>query len=194
MSNLEDIYYDEIDDNLTSEEEQKIESIQKVSSLQFEKKEVRSYSIWSLFGFDQFVIVPEVKRTLKNVPFDIQRRVGMNKVVTINNISGKNAYVILTSTPIKTLKSIGVGCGEGSLDISFDDTGEYKAQKFTILNNTSSTYDLDNSRFYCTLFLNVDGNWKKTWENRRFNGRKFDINILEKHAISSLDKDNVPDF
>ena len=49
-------------------------------------------------------------------------------------------------------------------------------------------------RIYSTLFFNIDGEWKKAWDNRRFNGKIFDINILEKHVKSALTKENIPDF
>ena len=41
--------------------------------------------------------------------------------------------------------------------------------------------DMDNSQFYYTLFLHIDNKWKKVWENRRINGEKYNINILERH-------------
>jgi hypothetical protein len=122
----------------------------------------------------------------------------MEKFVIINNISGKNAYVILTPSPIKTVNSVGLGAGfagvDASINAGFENKGEYKIQKLSIANNTSSRYELDNNDFYCTLFLNIEEHWKKIWDNRLFNGRKYDINILERHANAALEKDNIPDF
>ena len=45
-------------------------------------------------------------------------------------------------------------------------------------------------RIYSTLFFNIDGEWN----NCRFNGKLFNINILEKHVKSALSKENIPDF
>lgn len=197
MSDIEDDNSDKIVDTLTPEEQEKIESIHKVSFPEPEKIPPQPYSIWSILGlaFGGSGPVSAAAVGTQSAPhFDIKRVIGINKVVTINNISGKHAYVILTIVPIKSLNSVGVGGGGGNMDVSFEDKGEYKAQKLSIPNNTSSKYELDNSKFYCTLFLNVDGVWKKSWENRKFNGRKFDINILERHVAAALDKDNIPDF
>jgi hypothetical protein len=193
-------------DSPTLEEQTKIDSIQKVSFVQSKieepKPEKKSFNFWSIFGFN--FNSNNVSSALgaigsrPNAPFDIQRGLGFKKVVTINNISGKNAYLILTPAPIKNVKKVITGASVGgvgaSVDVDFEDKGEYKAQKISIANNTRSEYDLDNNQFYCTLFLNIDDEWKKIWDNRRFNGRKYDINILERHVNAALKKDNIPNF
>ena len=197
MNDLQDL-----EDTLTTNEIQRLKSIQKISFCKKEeiKREdkpniLKPFGIWSIFNPD---MIDAKLQTRQAAPFSVLRSIGLNKVVTINNISGKNAYVILTSAPIKNVKSLGLGAGaagfEGTSNMEFEDQGEYKAQKLSIANNTRCEYDLDNSHFYCTLFLNIDDEWKKTWDNRRFNGRKFDINILERHVQVALEKDNIPDF
>lgn len=65
--------------------------------------------------------------------------------------------------------------------MTFTEKGEYKPQQLLVLNNTKSDFDMDNSQFYYTLFLHIDNKWKKVWENRRINGEKYNINILERH-------------
>ena len=193
MNDLQDL-----EDTLTTNEIQRLKSIQKISFCKKEDKPdiLKPFGIWSIFNPD--INIDAKLQTRQAAPFSVLRSIGLNKVVTINNISGKNAYVILTSAPIKNVKSLGLGAGaagfEGTSNMEFEDQGEYKAQKLSIANNTRSEYDLDNSHFYCTLFLNIDDEWKKTWDNRRFNGRKFDINILERHVQVALEKDNIPDF
>ena len=201
MTDLQDI-----EDTLTTEEEQTLNSIQKISFCKKEEKEekeekpdiLKPFGIWSVFNNLPDINIATKLQTRQAAPFSVLRSIGIDKVVTINNISGKNAYVILTSAPIKNVKSLGLGAGaagfEGTSNMEFEDQGEYKAQKLSIANNTRCEYDLDNSHFYCTLFLNIDDEWKKTWDNRRFNGRKFDINILERHVQVALEKDNIPDF
>ena len=207
MSNLEDNFDNEVEDTLTAEEQQKIDSIQHetfIKPLQ-PKEEPKSFSIWSIFGFGnsaKSVLKPTdlaaAIGTQVNKPFDIQNFLYLDKSVMINNISGKNAYVVLTPAPITTLNSFGLGVGfsgmEASINASLDSKGEYKSQKFSISNNTSSLCGLDNTKFYCTLFIDCDGEWKKSWDNRRFNGKKFNINILEKHVTAALDKGSIPDF
>jgi hypothetical protein len=207
MSNMDDKSDDkheedkeEVDDILTNEEHQIIETIQKISFVkpfnpveEEVKVEVKPWSIWSIFN-DPANIVGALGGvgTRHAAPFDLTRRVGLNKVVTINNISGKNAYVILSPAPIKTIESGGLGVKDVTFNITFSDKGDYKPQQLSILNNTRSEYDLDNSQFYYTLFLHIDDKWKQVWENRRINGRKYDINILERHVLAAIDKETLP--
>lgn len=201
MSNIADTPFlvrgVEVDDILTTEEQQKIDSIQKVSLVQTEKDEAipeehKPFSIWSVLNVNPVLDIAGIAVTRQAAPFDIQRRVGINKVVTINNISGKNAYVILSPVCIKTVESVGLGVKEVSFNITFSDKGDYKPQQLSILNNTRSEYDLDNSQFYYTLFLHIDDKWKQVWENRRINGRKYDINILERHVSAANVKETLP--
>lgn len=208
MSDLQDnLCDDKNDDTLTHEEQSKIDSIQKVSFVQeyeeFKTEELKPekpFSFWSIFNFDASLVAGALGGigSRQRAPFNIPRRIGLDKVVTINNISGKNAYVILAPVPIKELKNLGLGAKAagfgGSTNMEFENNGEYKVQKISIANNTRSEYDLDNSQFYCTLFLDIDGEWKKIWDNRRINGKKFDINILERHVKAALEKDHIPDF
>jgi hypothetical protein len=195
MIQIDDTHVEEIEDTLTHEEQQKINSIQVVSLVK------EPFSLWNVFGMFKHVepiIDASQKKTLQDAPFNITRRVGIYKVVTINNISGKDAYIILTTDKIKNVKALGVGVGAAGVDcnfnIEFENNGESKPQKLSITNNTRSEYELDTSTFYCTLFFNIDGEWKKSWDNRRFNGKLFNINILEKHVKSALKKENIPDF
>jgi hypothetical protein len=190
--------YDE--ETLTQEEYQKINSIQVVALVK-PKEESNPFSVWNVFGmFKHVEPIADVsqKKTLQDAPFTITRRVGIYKVVTINNISGKDAYIILTRDKIKNVKALGIGGGAVGVDcnfnIEFENKEECKPQKLSITNNTRSEYELETSTFHCTLFFNIDGEWKKSWDNRRFNGKIFDINILEKHVTSALPKENIPDF
>ena len=202
MSDLQDkTNNNDVEDTLTTEEQLKIESIQIQT---FTKPEQQNpFNMWSIFGFnknksDNLSAALGANQTQRTALFDFRRIITMEKFVIINNISGKNAYVILTPGPIKTVNSFGLGAGfagvDASINAGFENKGEYKIQKLSIANNTSSRYELDNNDFYCTLFLNIDEHWKKIWDNRLFNGRKYDINILERHANAALEKDNIPDF
>jgi len=194
---------EEIDDSLTHEEQQKINSIQVLALVKPNKNEESNpFSVWNVFGiFKHIEPIADVsqKKTLQDAPFNITRRVvGIYKVVTINNISGKDAYIILTTDKIKNVKALGVGVGaagvECNFNIEFENKEDCKPQKISITNNTRSEYELESTTFHCTLFFNIDGEWKKAWDNRRFNGKIFDINILEKHVKSALTKENIPDF
>jgi hypothetical protein len=185
---------EELEETLTQDEQQKIDSLQLVPP-----KEDKPFSVWNVF--DIFKNAPSVvatAHTLQNAPFNITRRVGIHKVVTINNISGKDAYIILTADKVQNVKALGIGGGAVGVDlnfnIEFETKGDCKPQKLSIADNTKSEYELETSKFYCTLFFNVDGEWKKSWDNRKFNGKLFNINILEKHVKAALKEENIPVF
>ena len=196
MIQTDDNHDEEIEDTLTHEEQQKIDSIQVVT---LNKKE-KPFSVWNIFDVFKHaepLVDASQKKTLQDAPFNITRRVGIYKVVTINNISGKDAYIILTRDKIKDVKALGIGVGAAGVKCNFNieyENKECNPQKLSITNNTRSEYELETSTFHCTLFFNIDGEWRKSWDNRRFNGKKFNINILEKHVKSALKKENIPDF
>jgi hypothetical protein len=162
---MSELYTDEV---ITSEEQIIIDSLDKP----------KPFNILSMFGITSAV---EAIATKQVAPFNLQRRIGIDKEITITNISGKDAYVILTPAPIKSIETIGIALKEVSFNVTFTEKGEYKPQQLLVLNNTKSDFDLDNSQFYYTLFLHIDNKWKKVWENRRINGEKYNINILERH-------------
>ncbi len=201
MSNFDDKIDDEIEDYLTSEEQRKIESIQEAIVVQVEEQPIQQpTNIFSSIlgaGVNLAALLGNAKTEVP-APFNLQRVVLIDKFVRITNISGKDAYVILTPAPITIVSSFGLGLGfsgmDASVDAALDTKGDYKAQKISIPNNTGGKYTLDNSQFCCTLYINDGTQWKKTWDSRRFNGRKFDINILEKHAAAALSEKNIPNF
>jgi hypothetical protein len=206
---------DDDEESITSEEQVAISQIQKVSFVK-EVKEVNEvnecvvkeraieqakkiisnpFNFWSIFGFNPAnLLVGAVANTRQEAPFQLQRRLGMEKIVTISNISGKTAYVILTPSKIKTIESVGIGAKDVSFNISFTDEGEFLPQQIPILHNTSSEYDLDNSQFYYTLFLHIDNKWLQTWTNRKINGRKYNINILERHVTLATKVGTLPEI
>ena len=175
-----DIDFD--DENAPSVEEEKNISAMKVVSYANKDPEIEKLLSIPTVG-DELNFLP-VSRAM--IDFDLFRRIGMAKVVTISNISGKNAWVILSPAPI-------IRVGSFKLDkvgqISFVSTGECKTQQISIPNGSRSEYDLDNSMTNVSLFLHVDGKWKKVWIDRLFNTRKYDINILEKHVAAAIDHD-----
>jgi hypothetical protein len=103
------------------------------------------FNIWSIFGFSPAnLLVGAGANTRQEAPFQLQRRLGMEKVVTISNISGKTAYVILTPSKIKTIESVGIGAKDVSFTpfyISNADFNDIKKIKKHKINSRSFTYD-----------------------------------------------------
>jgi hypothetical protein len=175
MSNIDNIDFD--DENAPSSEEEKNISTMEVVS--YATKDPELEKLLSIPTVGDFV---PTSRAM--IDFDLFRRIGMAKVVKINNISGKNAWVMLSPAPIMKI-------GSFKLDkvgqISFVSSGNHKTQQISIPNGSRSEYDLDNSMTNVSLFLHIDGKWKKVWIDRLFNTRKYDINILEKHIAAAID-------
>ena len=99
--------------------------------------------------------------------FDISRRLGFDKKIIVNNMSGKDSWVVLSPTPISSISSFGI---EKLGNLSFSHIGgEIKCQQFLIKNNTIKEYDLDNNQIYYTVFFNIDGKWKCPYRDRKIN-------------------------
>jgi hypothetical protein len=166
MSHLEN---EEENDILTEEEKNKI------SCLVVKKEELN-------VNINNFNAVLTGVVTNHEIPFNLGRITGYNKTVRVNNISSKNVWLVITPHPIKTIETVGVSFHNIKFNISLKQVGEYEIQKIPILNNTPSLIHVDTTDFYCTLYFDIDGNLVKTWTNRKFNSRNYDINILERHA------------
>ena len=167
------------EDVLTEQEERQIHE------LQASKPKLKAVDpIQSLF-------MPVVAGALSFEPaqFTFERRLGLNPIVTINNISGKNAWIILAPAPIVSVGGIGV---DNIANISLSTTGDYKCQQFLLRNNKSNEYELDTSQLYYTVFFDCDGKWKTPFKNRKINTRKYNINLLERHVADSIVSSEVP--
>lgn len=174
------------DENKASQDEiTKISNIKFVSYRKPEKKEGFFSSIASIFKPKSSKLTSlDVTQTRQKLNIDPLRRLGLSKVLTINNISGVNAWVLLSPSQITSIGNLTIN-KIGS--ITLNTSGEHKIQEISIPNNSRSEYDLDNSLSYVTLFLHIDDKWKKVWLDRLFNTRTCNINILEKHVKCAID-------
>ena len=179
MSNIDDKNANnfEDDDILTIEEQNKIAALQKKQDIPIPIVNVPITMFRGLAAAFGGV-------TKEPIPFDLIRRVGLNPVVTINNISGKKAWLILSPAPIMSIGSIGI---DKIGQISITTTGDYKCQQSAISNNTSIEFDLDNSQIYYTVFFDCDGKWKTPYKNRKINTKKYNINLLERHVDNAIE-------
>lgn len=194
--NLEPSEHDFDEENVASPEEQK--QIEKITPVCYrqpepepEQKQEKPWSIWSWFRGNNVEDAIKAATAAAAVsraaaPFDPIRRVGISKVVTISNISGRNAWVVLCPSEITRVSSIGI---DKVGQIALERSGELKAQQISIPNESRGEYDLNNGLSYVSLFLNIDGIWKKVWVDRLFNTRKYNINILPKHINAAIDYD-----
>lgn len=174
----------------TKEELTKIEKITPVVYSTEPKEPKETSSFWSIFNvFNLFHIENDLTANIQTnsragAPFDPMRRIGLSKTVMINNISGKNAWIILSPTRIVSVSSAGLD-KVGQLE--FERVGAIKCQQFSVPNDSRGEYDLENGLSYVSLFLNIDGVWKRVWIDRLFNTRKYNINILPKHVNSAIE-------
>ena len=193
MSNLDNNFDEE--NNITQQEQLKIDEIKIVSYATYQptqtdnsEKYKETWTPLNMLGLgfifnrksqDFNNIKDKVGLTREAISFDPVRQMGISKVVTINNISGKKAWVVLSPAPIVSIGAIKIyKLGELTLETK----GDYKSQQIYIPTNSRNEYDLDNSLTYISLFLEIDGLWKKVWLDRLFNTRKYNINILERHV------------
>jgi hypothetical protein len=116
--------------------------------------------------------------------FSFLRYIGFNRTITINNISGKDAWIILSPAPIFTISSFSIDNVGG---ISFNNTGSYKCQQSPLKNDSARDFDLDNNQIYYSVFFNCEKGWKVHFKDIKINATKYDINLLERHVNESVD-------
>jgi len=161
------------DDVLTPEEEQRIERL---------TYESQNKGVFSMAAMPAMAAMSAASRELAD--FSFSRRLGINPVVTVHNISGCKAWVILAPAPILGVSSVGV---ERIGQISFSSSGDYKCQQASISDNSRIEFDLDNSQIYYSAFFQVGDKWKTPFKNRKINTRKYNINLLERHVADSVE-------
>jgi len=184
------------DDILTSEEEAKILTLHSNKphidkSLEIKLHKVEDTNIFGLGGLAKLGALAGAALGVSHplADFALDRRTGINPWVTINNISGKKSWVILSPAPITGISSVGV---EKIGQVSFSSVGDYKCQQYSLANDSTHDFELDNSQIYYTVFFDCDGKWKTPFKNRRINTRKYNINLLERHVNDSIEVDFVP--
>lgn len=185
--NNDDKYEEAEDDILTPEEERKICELRYQHKDCFAERKVEptQLNIKSILG--GIGALGAVSQPVAD--FNFGRRIGLNRVVQINNISGKKAWIILTPSPIMGISSVGI---DKLGQISFSTSGEYKCQQSGLSNNSIRDFELDNSQIYYTVFFNCDGKWKTPFKDRKINTRKYDINLLERHVEDSIEIELIP--
>lgn len=169
---------DEDEDVLTKQEEEKINQLLAIKQV-----------VPAFHAKCADVSVVASVLSLEPAQFTFGRRLGLNPIVTVNNISGKNAWIILAPAPITSVSGIGV---DNIASISLSTSGDYKCQQFLLRNNKSDDYELDTSQLYYTVFFDCDGTWKTPFKNRKINTRKYNINLLERHVSDSIVSSEVP--
>jgi hypothetical protein len=115
---------------------------------------------------------------------NLARMLGINPKVTINNISGETAWVIILPTPIFTVSSVGI---DKVGQLNFSCNGEYKPQQSPLLDKSSRKFELDTNTIYYTVFFKCNNKWKLHVQNRKLTARKYDINLLPQHVLESCD-------
>jgi len=132
----------EEDDILSPEEQKKIYELRCVNTNYFAECKVK-LPIFNINAILGAVSQPDAD-------FTFGRRIGLNRIVKVNNISGKKAWIILTPAPIMGISSIGI---DKLGQIAFSTSGEYKCQQSGLSNNSIRDFELDNSQMYYTVFF-----------------------------------------
>jgi len=118
------------------------------------------------------------------IEFSLGRYLGFKRKITVNNISGKKAWIILAPDPIFSVSSFSLNkVGQ----IEFSSNCDYKCQQSPMLNDTARDFDLDNNQIYYSVFFLCDNKWKVHFRDRKINSTKYNINLLEKHIKEAVD-------
>ena len=116
----------------------------------------------------------------------IARRVGLTREINITNSCDKNAYVIVSSTPIKSITSLGL---DGIGNVEFETQGEYKSQELLILPGYKKLFDLHTKEVYLSILIEVENSvWKQWRKNRLINAGRCDYQITPIAVSECVDR------
>ena len=112
-------------------------------------------------------------------------KIGIRRNIRINNSCDKKAYVIITPTPITSITSIGV---EKLGNIQYERQGEYKSEEMMILPGKEKFFELETSKIYISVLIEVeDCKWRQWRKNRLIDAKKVDYNISKDAIEESID-------
>ena len=109
----------------------------------------------------------------------LARRLRIIKSLNVFNRSGKDAKVIITPCPIKSIKSVGLS-KLGNYEI--ETHGEYLPQEAPIRDGGNHTFTLDNSQIYYTTLFKCQDEWKLHRKNIKLDTSVNDFVLLPRHA------------
>ena len=105
---------------------------------------------------------------------------GFRRNIRITNSCEQKAYVIITPTPIRSISTIGV---EKLGNIEYEQHGEYKSEEMLILPTETKFFELETSKIYISILIEVENQtWKQWRKNRLIDSSTTDYNIT-KYAI-----------
>jgi len=118
---------------------------------------------------------PSTLSSLASEDNGLLHKFGFRKNIRISNSCDKKAYVIIAPTPIRTISKIGV---EKLGTIEYEQHGEYKSEEILILPGKTKYFELETSKIYISILIEVEEhNWKQWRKNRLINSNKTDYNI-----------------
>jgi hypothetical protein len=136
-------------------------------------------------------ILTEAQVSRPKAKYNIFRRVGYDKKIIVNNKSGKDAWVILSPSPITSINSLEI---KNIGTVSFSQHGEIQCQQFFINNSNEKEYDLDTSVIYYTVFFDFNGKWKCPYKNRKIDAKIYNITLTPKNLDESVWHDFTPNL
>lgn len=115
----------------------------------------------------------------------ILHKMGFSRNIRIKNSCSKDAYVVITPTPIQSISTIGVGkIG----NIQYEHYGEYKSEEMKILPNQEKYFELETSKIYVSVLIEVEEyKWKQWRKNRLIDAKKIDYNITPSAPEECID-------
>ena len=121
----------------------------------------------------------------------ILHKIGFRRNIRIHNSCKKNAYVVITPTPIKSISTIGV---EKIGNIHYEQYGDYKSEEMKILPGQEKFFELETSKIYISVLIEVtECNWKQWRKNRLIDSKRIDYNITT-DAIDECIDTNFLDY
>lgn len=104
-------------------------------------------------------------------------KIGIRRNIRISNSCEKKAYVIVAPTPIISISTIGV---DKIGNIEYETHGDYKSEEMLILPGQEKHFELETSKIYISVLIEVeDTKWRQWRKNRLIDSKSTDYNITK---------------
>jgi len=118
-------------------------------------------------------------------------RVGVRKNIRVKNESNRKAYVVISPSRIRSIRSIGV---EQIGNVEFETFGDYKSQEMILFPGDYKSFILDTSDVYISVLIEVNDREWKEWRYNRLVNSTFNDYIITHDAPDKCTDRSFLDF
>ena len=135
------------------------------------------------FEYTSFMCNDNNSFQFNNIP--LKRKFGFKRNINITNSCRKKAYIIIASTPIRSISTIGV---DGIGNIQFEQQGDYRSQEMLILPGQKKFFELHTKKIYVSILIETEkSTWRQWRKNRLIDSSESDYRITPNAHMECLE-------